>query len=428
MPESVELVSTATTPEPAESVSLITTPAPAESVLNPIIATTATGPSSEQSTRTTSVQPTLEIFPTQNWHVSPDMPVAGEHEKIWKRHVINRLTRTLDQKIPVGTYVLEFMMAGKGKRSENLKPTVIITCGDVATKKNVDKTIKGETWLQVLLKRHNIEFVAVVEATVLSGGSATNEGRTVKLSKAYAVQLLPSTTTSCGLALRINDADSPVQQHCTLGGLIVVNDKILGLTAGHPFQKFMHNFPRQANLTSLGEKEGNNSSGPFVFNGVNKGDGKDDSSASAVSTDGNANVNSAPIDGPHRQAQTLISFPPSMEWYLPQAVTLPVSNPRHVLSCKDPLYDHDWALLEKLPPIVTSKPNKPIHHDLHDEVIIEETVPGPARGEVTIAIAGMDPQLGYLYSSPATIKVEKFILNVQLITLKQVLRKFHFFD
>lgn len=356
------------------------------------------------------------------------MPVAGKFHSLWTRCVKNRLSGILNQKIPTGTTVEEFMMAGKGKRPENLKPTLIITCGDAATKTKVDKIIEGEIWLQVLLKVHHIEFVALVEATLLSAGSATDEGRIVKLSKSYAVQLLPSTTTSCGLAIRINDANSPVQQHCTLGGLIVVNDKILGLTAGHPFQKSMHNFPRQANLTNLSDEKGSNSSEPLVFNGIDRGDGKDNSPAPTVSIDGNANVNSTSIDGPHRRPQTLTSFPSSMKWYFSQAVTLPVSKPTHVLSCEDPPYDHDWALLEKLSPIVTSKPNKPTHNDLHEDVFIEETVPcvpSPARGEVTIAIAGIGPQLGYLCSSPATIKVEKFVLNVQLITLKQALRKFH---
>lgn len=309
-------------------------------------------------------------------------------------------------------------MAGKGKRRENMKPTLIITCGDEKTKRLVDKTIKGETWLQVLLKVHNIEFVPLVEATVLSAGSATNEGRTVKLSKSYAVQLLPSTTTSCGLAVRINHAESPVQQHCTLGGLIIVDNKILGLTAGHPFQKFMSSFPRQANLMSLSDEKGKKPSKPFGFDGIDKGGGKDDPPASTVSADENANVNSTSIDGPHRQPQTLTSFSPSMKWYPSPAVTLPVS--RHVMSCEDSLYDHDWALLEKLPSIVKSKPNKP------DDISIEATVPDPARGEVTIAVADIGPQPGYLYSSSSTIKVDRVLLNVQLITLKQVLRKFHF--
>ena len=308
----------------------------------------------------------------------------------------------------------------KGKRPEDFKPTLIITCGDAATKRNVDKTIKGETWLRVLLRRHKIEVVTLVEATVLSGASATNGGRTVKLIESYAVQLLPSATTSCGLALRINDSDSPVQKHCTLGGLIVVNDRILGLTAGHPFRKFMHEFPVQANQTSLSDEKGINSSEPLVVNGINK----NDLPASTSSIDRNANVNASSIDGPHRQPETLTSFSSSMKWYLPQAVTLPVSNPRHGLSCEDFLYDHDWALLENLPPVVTSKPNKLTHNDLHGDDLIEITVRSPAQGEVTIIIADNGPQQGYLYSSPATIKVERFILNVQLITLQQSLRKF----
>lgn len=174
------------------------------------------------------------------------------------------------------------------------------------------------------------------------------------------------------------------------------------------------------------EESSTTSSEPFVFDDDDDGDANDNSTATTASLHGNADVPLTSIDGPpHRQHEFSRPFSPLMEWYLPQAAILPVSTPRHVSSVENPHNDYDWALLETLPPVMTSRPNKIAHIDLRHDILIDGTISGPACGEVTITIAGIGPQLGYLHSSPATMKVDESVLDVQLITTERVLRKFH---
>lgn len=420
-PSSIIVPSPSPKPEPAESFSTVTS------------ATTATEPASEISTAATSVLSLPPIFRVQKLYVSPSTPMDEKIKDVWTRQIKSRLSAALLYSIPTGTCVQEVMMVGK--RPDALKPTLVITCGDAVTKKRVEKTFKSQGWLQELLEAKNIMFVTLVAKTLLSAGPASNDGSTERLSESYAIQCLPpGVSTSCGLGLLINSVDSRLPQHCTLGGLLVVNGEILGMTAGHPFLKIRDNVIKreplemaQAVEDSSDEESGTTSSEPFVFNDDDDGDANDDLTASTVSLGENADVASTPVDGPpHGQYKASRPLSPSMKWYLPQAALLPVSTPREVSSIEDPLNDHDWALLEMLPPAVISRPNKISHIDLHHDILIERTVSGPACGEVTITIADIGLQSGYLHSSPATMKVGESVLDVQLITLESTLRKFHF--
>ena len=423
IPSSILVPSPSPKPEPAKSFSTITS------------ATTATEPASETSTAATSVLSLPRVFTVQKFHISPSMPIDEKIQAVWARQIRSRLSAVLFYNIPIGTCVQEFMMVGK--RPDTLKPTLVITCGDVATKKRVEKTFKSQGWLQELLKANHIMFIALAAKTPLSAGPTSNDGNTVDLSQSYTVQLLPSgVTTSCGQGLLISGADIRLRQHCTLGGLLVVNGEILGLTAGHPFAKFEHHVIRREHLEAVqvvedpsDEESSSVSSEPFVFNDDDDGDANDStaSTVSTVSCHENVDVPSTSIDGPpHKQHEISKPFSPSTKRYLPQATILPVSSPRYVSSVEDPLNNYDWALLERLPPHVISRLNKIAHVDLRHDILIEGTVSGPVCGEVTITVAGLGPQLGYLHSSPATMKVDESVLEVQLITLERVLRMFHF--
>lgn len=357
----------------------------------------------------------------------------GETQAVWTRQIKSRLSAVLLYSIPTGTCVQEFMMVGK--RPDTLKPTLVITCGDAVTKRRVEKTFKSQGWLQELLKVNHIMFVTLVAKTPLSAGPASNDGSTVRLSESYAVQILPpGITTSCGLGLLISGADSRLRQRCTLGGIIVVNGELLGLTAGHPFPKIRDDvIGRQgfeaAEVAEDSSDEGNSLTlhEPFVFNDSDDDEANEHPTPSTLSAGEDFDGPSSSVNGsPHRQYGTSRQFSQSVEWYLPQAAILPVSSPRHVSFVEDTLNDHDWALLEMLPPAVTSKPNKTTHNDLHHDMPIEETFSGPACGEVTITIADIGPRFGYLHCSPATMKINQTVLEVQLITLECVLRKFYF--
>ncbi|KAI4116589.1 MAG: hypothetical protein LQ338_007683 [Usnochroma carphineum] len=361
------------------------------------------------------------------------MPMDEKIQTLWTGQIKSRLRAVLLRSIPRGTCVQEFMMVGK--RPESLRPTLVITCGDTATKKLVEKTFRSQNWLQELLKANHIMFVAMVAEVCLSAGPDADNASTVKLSGSYAVQVPPSgVMTACGLDLLIHGADDCTPRHCTLGGLIVVNGETLGLTAGHPFSKIRRERIPWEHLDvdrtvgdSGDEEDSTASSEPFVFNGDDDDDNNDangDSSASTSSLD-ETDVLPPPTDGkPHRRSEASRPSSPSINWYSSQAAILPASNPARITPADDLLTDHDWALLEALPPIVTSRPNKVAHIDLPRDFLVEGIVSGPACGEVTITTGGIGPQSGYLHSSPATMKVDKFVLEVHLITLERILRKF----
>ncbi|KAL8702651.1 MAG: hypothetical protein Q9201_004176 [Fulgogasparrea decipioides] len=405
-----------TTSEPAESSSTIITP------------TVVTHRASESSTAPTSVLSTPHIFQVQKFHVSPSMPLDEKVQAIWTREIRQRLDAVFYYN-HTGPYVPEFMMVGK--RADSLKPTIVITCGDAPTKKRVEKTFRGQGWLQQLLKANHIMFVALVAPISLSSGPPSNDVSTVTLNESYAVQLQPSgVPTSCGLGLLISGNDNCPPGLCTLGGLLRVNGEILGLTAGHPFPQNEHIVRQQAVLKQVvGEPSDEDSSStsmePFVFNGDDETDTENDPTASTISLSENAVVPLAHIDGSsHKQHESWGSSTPLTRWNIPQAAILPLSTVRHVSSAEDSFDDHDWALLETLPRAIRSRPNKIAHIDQRHDVLIDGTVSGPASGEVTIAIASIGPQLGYLHSSPATLRMGESALEVQLVVLERLLRMF----
>jgi hypothetical protein len=406
--------------EPAESPSTITT------------TSTVTEPPPRDSTAATSVLSLPQVFVVQKFHVSPSMPIDNKIQLIWTQQIRSRLSAVLLHTIPTGTCVQEFMMVGK--RPNALKPTLVITCGDAETKKRVEKSFKSQGWLQELMKANGIMFVALVAKTSLSAGPALYSPDMDRLSECCSVQLLNGpAATSCGLPLLVNPSEAQPQRHCTLGGLLMVNGEIFGLTAGHPFKAHLEQRSAQNELHDLGQnartledEESSDASGePFVFN-------DDDSSreslasTSTLSLYDRADFSSTSIDDPtQRQHDISKTFSLLIKWSQPYNATTPLTTPNNALPSEEPHGDCDWALLEMLPHSIITLPNKIAHVDPRLDVPIERTVSGSAHGEVNIMVAGIGARLGYLHSSPVTMKVNESILDVQLITMEHGLRKFH---
>jgi hypothetical protein len=213
----------------------------------------------------------------------------------------------------------------------------------------------------------------------------------------------------------------------------MVEGRIYGLTAGHPFKAHpahntiydeVHDIGQD--LRFLEDDESSKSSEePFVFN-----DNDDDSleslpRASTMSVYGPTDRFSTSTDDPTNERHDISKlFSTSVKWSQPYNAIIPRSAPNNASSIEEPLGDCDWALLQWLPRSITELPNKIAHIDPRYDILVERTVSGPAYGEVTITVASIGSQLGFLNSSPASMKIEKSLLDVQLITLEHVLRKF----
>ncbi|KAL9039092.1 MAG: hypothetical protein Q9180_002736 [Flavoplaca navasiana] len=220
-----------------------------------------------QSIGATSVLSSQKVFAVQKFYVSPSKPMDKELQDVWCNEIFDRLNQTLRVAIPTGTCLQEFMHLGK--RPTALKPALVINCGDVHVKRQVEKTFKKQIWLQDLLKSRGIMFVALVVKISLSAGPIQSHAKTNNLTEAYAIHLAPFALTSCGSSCFIRVNDGQPHRSCTLGGVIVVNGAAVGLTAGHPFRSFDKHLSSSSNQVTEDPDDDSSSdasSEPFVFN------------------------------------------------------------------------------------------------------------------------------------------------------------------
>jgi hypothetical protein len=670
-----------TTPSFIASRTLSSEQGPPASVTRTSTATTGSGSRLSTSTAATSVSSLPPSFLVQGFHISPSMPVNDEMQSIWTQQIKSHLRAVLLHEIPTGTCVQEFMMAGK--RPDALKPAVVVSCGDVVTKKRVENTFKGQVWLQELLKKNGIMFIVVIAKTRLSMGQTldplrtrsqkvtddgdnlergisaslvsledeeeddapfsirspnlgerpesksvsapnasdirrspdirasygtvstnsqwplntptavapsssatsaspppqntiinqplnrswiagpiigsilgmatvatviyftrwklrrdaqamsvdvkkskdledndsgdstpstrgksqlhsenvparelgTNEvyelaavdpvgselttprGRvaedwplpifplssifvmtetqderagnnndagnrrkiaqtlnaignyssasTLKVQEACSV-LHPGglTSTACGLHLLLNTSDPQKQRHCTLGGLIVVNGAIFGLTAGHPFKDRFANSSKHDRKdatvpeSNFGEQDDDE---PFVFNDGDASSLESLSGPTAASSDNHSYSSSRSVD--HSDGEYSIPANPPTRNSPPYSVTIPISVPKTSLTSENTPEYLDWGLLETLPLSVSQLPNKITRIDPRYDTFVEGIISTPLQGEVAILISGNGAKVGCLHSSPVTMKVNESVLEVRLITLEQVLRE-----
>jgi hypothetical protein len=383
--------------------------------------TTATEPQSEISTAATSVESLPQLFVVQKFHVSPNMPIDDEIKIVWTRQIKSRLSAILLHSIPTGTCVQEFMMVGK--KANALKPTLVITCGDVETKKRVEKSFKSQIWLQELLKTNGIMFVALVANTALSAGPVLNPVGTLMLNECARVFLPSSATTSIGIPLIVTPCESQPTQQCILGGLLMVEGEAYALTAGHPFQSHLKKeFPLQNSDIEHGikgpedEESSEASDEPFVFNGDDDDRG-DISSTSVASfrTFGDLTPNWTVSPEP-LQPSPWKSYLPLGELSGRYNAIIPLPITQYDKSSNEPPVHYDWALLRVLPDSMINLPNKITQANSNEEILVERIFSGLPCGN--IAILGAEKQQGCLHSSPVTMKVDELVLNVQLITLE----------
>lgn len=383
---------------------------------------TATDPSLITSTPATSIVVGYETFQTQGLHVSPNMLMERDILDLWTQQIRFRLSAELQHHVGDGPWLQQLMMAGK--RPDDLSPSIVITCGDLRTKKKVEKLCKNLKWLRVLAKSYNIKFAALVAEIILTAGPAPLVTGMQAIDDSCSVDVPESAKTFCGQMIYITRSDSLPASQCTFGGLIAVDRTLYGLTAGHPFAT--QNITAQADFEinvgrqSLDYPEDSESSetdttsdSDFIFSHDSSDNGEQTSGASITST------SSQPSKSPTGTAKSRVKYR-HVDVLLPATPSI-VSPPQYRLS-----FNLDWALID-----VSNLP-----YVLPNQVILRETEGGDASpilgtlpaqfepsGEVTVLTTINGPQSGYLNASPASLKIKGCLYDVRMITLSQTLGK-----
>ncbi|KAL8875045.1 MAG: hypothetical protein Q9198_006544, partial [Flavoplaca austrocitrina] len=371
---------------------------------------------SGQGTPATSILSSQKVFAVQKFYVSPSKPMDKELQDVWCNQIFDRLNQTLRVTIPTGVCLQEFMHLGR--RPTALKPTLVINCGDLHVKRQVEKTFKKQIWLQDLLKSRGIMFVALVVKISPSAGPSPSHAKTNDLTEAYAIHLTPYALTSCGSSCFIRVKDGPPHRSCTLGGVIVVNGAAVGLTAGHPFRSFDKHVSSSSNQVTEDPDDSSSdaSSEPFVFN--EDDDGTDDASSTSSLTL-HLDVHDS-VEYNHESMGLYVSrqwrWQPSSKVVCSHQIENN-STPNGKMSSND----LDWAILQGLPEAIISLANRQTH-PISQFSNMSETTPSGTCGSVVINVQGDGPRLGHLHSSASSIKLYTSILRVQLVTLKRALR------
>ena len=377
-----------------------------------------------RSTAATSVLSSPQVFSVQKFYVSPSTPMDQELQNVWTEQIFDRLNQTLKVTIPTGICLQEFMYLGR--RPSALKPTLVINCGNVHIKRQVQRTFKKQIWLQDLLKSRGIMFVALVGKISLSAGPISSHATTNDCIEAYAIYGETSNSyTSCGLSLIINVKNGLPSRRCTLGGMIVVDGTVVGLTAGHPFQSVDQHTSSCSNQVAEDlddDANSDTSSEPFVFNE----EIDDISSVSSTSSlplhmDVDSSQDCGCVSTAFYDEESQTSYPFFDRESLSQFRRSQSTN-HSTLEGNSSRNRYDWALLDKLPWAIKVGVNRQTQ-TTSSLSSISETAPSGACGSVVINIQGDGSQSGYLHSCPSSIMVDSRVMEVQLVTLGRALRK-----
>ncbi|KAL8833565.1 MAG: hypothetical protein Q9176_007923 [Flavoplaca citrina] len=370
---------------PPSSIIKLPTPieAPEEEANSTNITTTADPQAlSGQGTAATSVLSSQKVFAVQKFYVSPSKPMDKELQGVWCNQIFDRLNQTLRVTIPTGTCLQEFMHLGR--RPTALKPTLVINCGDVHVKRQVEKTFKKQIWLQDLLKSRGIMFVALVVKISLSAGPSPSHAKTNDLTEAYAIHLAPFPLTACGSSCFIRVKDGKPHRSCTLGGVIVVNGAAVGLTAGHPFRSFDKHVSSSSNQVTEDPDDSSSdaSSEPYVFN---EDDDRADDTSSTSSLTLQLDVHDS-VEYDDESTGLYVSH--QWQWQpSSQVVCSHQIENNSTRNGKMSSNDLDWAILQGLPEAIISLANRQTH-PISQFSNMSETTPSGTSGSVGFGITG----------------------------------------
>ncbi|KAL8909682.1 MAG: hypothetical protein Q9171_004927 [Xanthocarpia ochracea] len=329
-----------------------------------------------RSTAATSIVSSPKVFSVQKFYVSPSTPMDQELQDVWTEQIFDRLNQTLKHTIPTGICLQEFMHLGR--RASALKPTLVINCGNVHIKRQVQKTFKKQIWLQDLLKSRGIMFVALVGKISLSAEPVPSHATTNDLIEAYAIHGRTSNSdTSCGLSLIINVKNGLPSRRCTLGGMIVVDGKVVGLTAGHPFQSVDQDTSSCSNQVAEDlddDANSDTSSEPFVFNEETDDISNVSSTSSLpmpmdVGSSQDRGCDSAALCEEESQKSS-----PPFDWQSPPRFVCSQPTNHSTLEGNTSRNSYDWALLDELPRAIKVRFNRQTQNTLSLSTI-SETAP-----------------------------------------------------
>jgi hypothetical protein len=316
-------------------------------------------------------------------------------------------------------------------RQEDRRPSIVISVADARDRKAVKKMLKKHHWLKEAISSCGLRLMVVEDPTKLQskGHGAQNALSTSTYKATFAVETyLPSSSSYCGTVLSVPPSSGTAPATFTLGGTVIIDDAVYGLTSGHAFFDLERAVDGQASeATSSSRSISEESidewledpSNPFVFR-------EDDTSSAEVSI---SEYTSANFSLPNLQSGVQQSFRNAPDIHkigdtslYDVKVLAPSLAVQRADSSSVKPRNCDWALVE-LPK------NIPVPQNRYIEAGKEVPILGSVRaerpsGRVKIVLRVDHILEGHLRANAASYRVGACLFDVRLIYMDDPIREY----
>ncbi len=364
------------------------------------------------------------------------MPIDSDIDTRWEHRIQKPINEILDHKVQdrLG-HCQELMYAAQRglfhKRSRP-KPTIVVSVATKADRDRVKKVCKKMPRLQKDIADCQLRLMVVIDRVKLRAVHQVT--KPTPSTSTYITECTISTDEGgrCAEKLTLLEPSVVTGEHtCTLGGMIVINDKLYGLTAGHAFQPtHLESRQRRPSASSASDCSVDgwleDARNPFVF-----ADDEDDNESVLTHT--------STADGSKSPAMSMASF----KEYFPEALPSQLDdntgekcNPVRVgiLSPLAPTVNPDqpkrirrncdWALVE-LPRTPCARQHQYPSVDGRAFFSVTRMAQKLDRvsGDVEVRFSRDSVTGGYLSPNSACYGIGPFLFDVKLVVLQRDLRK-----
>ena len=164
-------------------------------------------------------------------YINPLAPMPVEIKTKWEQELRPRLTEEL-RRLNLDYGCADLFIAGR--KQDQLAPTIAILCTSLDNKRNIAKRLKAS--------KLSAEFESVdVRVEILVDLNFGLKGSLDFLfsDPEFPIEVLLPETEHCfnGLLIRAKESSNQSTVCATLGGLILIDEKLYGLTVGHTFAR-----------------------------------------------------------------------------------------------------------------------------------------------------------------------------------------------
>jgi hypothetical protein len=320
-------------------------------------------------------------------------------------------------------------------RHKTTMPSIVISVADLADRQAVKYVLRKQDWLQRELLRCGLRLLVVMdpakfqsskECTTRSGVLPTVHTATLTTGSSLPGHCANSISMDYSISSRLVPTEST--SSFTLGGTIIVDNAVYGLTTGHAFLPLdfcpadspsRDYFQPQRNSTGGIEEWLDDPDNPLVF----AGEEELPTEYYAAGATGDCQLTTVPdedVSKPCRAQPGLSTL--NNPYSYPIEILTTMTNTFDIRTSTSDLHSCDWGLVQ-LPPTSPIFSNKYVESGTQISILRSVADTMRPSGRVKIILPRDQIIYGHLRANAASYQLGQYDLDVRMVYLDEILRK-----